>query len=234
MEKTGLPKGYTLVEDVRLAGYTTPPGFRVERNDTRRRMRASPENRVVGIKAGPEYRRALDTCIARMKAVEGLGEAGVGSFVWYAKTGAQPSLLAEVYARDRRWAWIPSLGGYVRLAAEESEPLRPLMDFKAGEFAGCTNRGRTPGFASVTHLGFDTPRIRVRLPEPEVIWAARSGLAPAPVIEADRERAELQAEIRKAIGDGCPNADEVLEWMKSAPVSELREWLASGVEGGAK
>jgi hypothetical protein len=215
-----------------LAGYTTPPGFRVERNDTRRRMRASPENRVVGIKAGPEYRRALDTCIARMKAVEGLGEAGVGSFVWYAKTGAQPSLLAEVYARDRRWAWIPSLGGYVRLAAEESEPLRPLMDFKAGEFAGCTNRGRTPGFASVTHLGFDTPRIRVRLPEPEVIDAARSGLAPAPV----DERSVLLARVVKAMGaqGDAYDIDEVHQWMRRATVEELREWLASGVEGGAK
>lgn len=234
MEKAGLPKGYVLVEDARLGKYVTPVGFRVERTYARRRMRASPEGRVVGIKAGPEYRRALDTCIARMKAVEGLGEAGVGSFVWYAKTGAQPSLLAEVYARDRRWAWIPSQGGYVRLAPNESPALRPLMDFKPGEFAGCTNRGRTPGFASVTHLGFDTPRVRVRLPDPEVIEAAKKGMAPAPVIEADREREELLARVRDVIALGCPNADEVEAWMETAPTAELRQWLDSGTEGGAK
>lgn len=229
MDKNGLPKGYKLVEDVKLAGYAPPPGFRVERAEVRRRMRESPENRVVGIKAGPEYRALLDDCIRKMRAVEGLGEAGVGSFVWYARTGRQPTLLAELYAHDKRWAWIPSLGGYVRLAPEESDPLRPLMDFKAGEFVGCTNRGRIPGFASVTHPGFDTPRIRVRLPEPGVIERAKG--APAP----PSPRPFLMSQVRAA-AEGSPNAAEVLEWAKTASEADLREWLypTAGQPGDAE
>lgn len=126
----------------------------------------------------------------------------------------------------------PAWAGTFASLPRSRNPSGPLMDFKAGEFAGCTNRGRTPGFASVTHLGFDTPRIRVRLPEPEVIDAARSGLAPAPV----DERSVLLARVVKAMGaqGDAYDIDEVHQWMRRATVEELREWLASGVEGGAK
>lgn len=223
MDKPTLPKGYKLVKDAKIEGYAAPAGFRVEREEVRRRMREA-SGTGKGVKAGPEYRAALDGCIARMRAVEALGDAGVGSFVWYARTGSQPALLAEKYGSDRRWAWIPSQGGYVRLAREEADHLTPLMDFEPGAFVGCTSQGRVPGFASVIHPGFDTPRIRVRMPEPGVIAAAKGGMAPAPAVSRAREREDLIDRIRKAV-EGTPNAEEVMTWARDNDVEQLREWL---------
>lgn len=222
-----------MVQDARIEGYTPPPGFRVEREESRRRMREAPKNGR-GVKAGIEYRTTLDRCIGRMRLVEQAGESAVGSFVYYARTSSQPALLAEKYAHDLRWAWIPSHGGYVRLAAKEADPQMPMLDFQPGEFVGCTSRGRVPGFAAVTHPGFPTPRIRVCMPAPEVIAAAKCGMAPAPTLARAREREDLIEQIRKAV-EGTPNAEEVMTWARDNDVEQLREWLDQPAgEGGEK
>jgi len=159
MEKTASPpSGFVLIPDKKLAGYTPPPGFRVERAPAPRRARG-----------GISWLRDLKVFMAEMDEVEHRGCLGWGILLPYSKAGRIPRLLAERIGGEspQKWAFAGYAGGLVRIFPFESDPKR-MLDWFPGEWAEDSSKAPVPGYAKVTDC-LGTP-LRVRLPEkPRVV-----------------------------------------------------------------
>jgi hypothetical protein len=247
-ETVTVPKHYSMKRDLRLGTFQAAPGHTLERKEPVRRMRKAGVDRtggmLGGVKGGPAYLAIIDNCVEQMKRVEqmpdvGMDEGGgIGRFVKYSDGNVPPRVLADTYSRDKRWAFVPMLGGYLRLAPEPKSGDSALLSFRPGEFVGEGGRSRIAGFASVAHSGFSSDRIRVRLPDDYDQWlpkragaAERAGVVrPVP---APPTRDGLVAEIRKLFEVAGEDASETLAWAETAELAEVERWVAEA-KGGAK
>ncbi len=162
----GLPKGFRWVREPELR-VITPVGWRIEKVVRKRIPRAvgAPVKRDGGWLT--RYHEYLKT----------LKEGGeVGRFYPWEGGQVPPRGIQDVLLGDKRWVWLPTYGGVIRLADGPSDVFeRSPADFKAGEFYLSGARCRIPGFATAQHDMWPD-RVVVRLPDGIQSIADRAGV----------------------------------------------------------
>lgn len=134
----------------------TPLGWRVEKV-RRRRMRVG-EGRPSG-----QTQVWLEKFEGMLRVLREGGEVGV--FYPWGSGSFPPREMAREFLEDKRWLWLPTYGGFIRLGDGPIERgSKPLMDFRPGEFFLTLERVRMPGFSSFDHVGWGR-RVCVRIPD---------------------------------------------------------------------
>lgn len=189
-----------------------------------------------GVEVMGNVRRAM----ARMDEIAKLGDAGVGQFVPYNTNNRSNRMLTERYGKDRQWAWIGMLGGYVRLAPNRVEDNCPMVDMKPGEWMGGDLSMRLHGFGGCAHPVHGPIKVRLSdqayqssfrlaMPSLQRRYKAAPPLPPDP--EAKTRLVALQDAVRGVYEKRraeCPAAAE--EWMAGASEAALRKWLVAAGE----
>jgi len=196
--------------------------------------------------------------MALMEEVEKLGEAGVGRFVPYNTSNRSNGFLVDRYGNDPKWAWIGTLGGYMRIAEKGTPISKAMATMKPGEWIDGGPKTKLHGFGGSDHAIHGA--IKVRLSREAVESSYRCQLASvrgkytgeagerrrrrrvdppptpaAPDPEADRRLAELRIAVRKVysgMGITVPKATE--DWLAVAGEKDMETWLAKAGNGGAK
>lgn len=148
----------------------TPVGWRVEKV---RRRRIPTTGRTQPSKTA-EW---LDRLQAMAKVLASGGE--IGKFYAWGGGNYPPRELARLALNDKRWIWLPTYGGFLRLADEPVwEHSKPWSQFGPGEFFLSIERNRMPGFCCFEHAGWGK-RVNVRMPEGAVSLVDKAAMARA-------------------------------------------------------
>ena len=198
--------------------------------------------------------------MALMEEVEKLGEAGVGRFVPYNTSNRSNGFLVDRYGNDPKWAWIGTLGGYMRIAEKGTPISKAMATMKPGEWIDGGPKTKLHGFGGSDHAIHGAIKVRLsreavessfRCQMPSVAGnytgepgerrgsrRPRRADPPAPPAapdpEVDRRLAELQIAVRKVysgMGIAVPKATE--DWLAVAGEKDMESWLSkAGKTGG--
>lgn len=224
-----VPHGYVMIADPYLGDFQALPGHRLElRSMTKVRsemVRAQHAPSRRGRRGGDFLQR-----LSRVSAAVKDDKLPKGSVLAFSTAPRMPAALAAHVGQDRRWAWVPSLGGLIRLADGPCEGVDTCVgDMEAGDFFQDGSKGRIPGFGASQHPQWGW--IKVRLPSDGELLGQATPPAPSdPGLAIRTEARELMAKM-----PGYTDAHR--DWAMEAPIEEVRKWLKeakSAKEGGAR
>ena len=193
---------------------------------------------MVQAQHGPRGRRASDF----LKRVGMVSDAingdtlGKGAVLAFSTSPRMPAALTDVLKDDRRWTWVPCLGGLIRLADVPYEGgTAGLHALQPGDFFQDGSKGRIPGFGASQHPQWGW--IKVRLPSDGVLLGqgvSSPAAPPAPSEVQSEPGLAIRTEARDLMFkmEGYTTAHR--DWAMEAPIDEVRQWLKAAKEGGQR